>query len=109
MKYKYIFLFFIIFFGFFIIRSYLIAKLEDNTHYNFVIKKIEITPVHSMVFFDSNNNKISPHNFLVGENEDVKVGDKIIKEKNSKVLKIYRKNNNGIYEEHLEIYSNNIL
>ncbi len=54
------------------------------------------------------NKKILFHNFTVTNGDDVKIGDKVVKEKNSKVLKIFRKNKDGVYEKHLEIYSNNI-
>ena len=35
------------------------------------------------------NKKILFHNFTVTNGDDVKIGDKVVKEKNSKVLKIF--------------------
>lgn len=108
MKTKYIFLFFLCFFGFIIIRSYISSKNEDESFYNFVITKIEISPSYDMIFYNKDK-KVLPHNFLIKNNEDIKIGDKIIKEKDSKILKVFRKNKDGVYEKHLEFYSNNII
>jgi hypothetical protein len=84
------------------------SKQEDDLYYNFIVTKIELTPTKSMIFYNKGE-EILFHNFLIGENEDVKIGDKIVKEKDSKVLRIFRKNKDGVYEEHLVIYSNNII
>lgn len=108
MKTKYIFLFFLCFFGIIIIRSYISYKNENELYYNFVITKIEISPSFDMIFYNKDK-KVLPHNFLIKNNEDIKIGDKIIKEKDSKILKVFRKNKDGVYEKHLEFYSNNII
>lgn len=108
MKPKYLFLIFFCFFGFFIIRAYLASKKEDDSYYNFIITKIELTPAYRMILYYGNK-KILFHNFTIMDDEDVKIGDKVVKEKNSKVLKIFRKNKDGVYEKHIEIYSTNII
>jgi len=108
MKPKYIFLFFLCFFGFFFINSYIQSRKEFGTSYDFIITKIELTPTKSMIFYNKNE-QILFHNFLIGENEDVKIGDKVVKEKDSKVLRVFRKNKDGVFEKHLEFYSNNII
>ena len=108
MKNRYFILFFLCFIGFILIRSYRSSKIEDESLYNFVITKIEISPSYDMIFYNKDR-KILPHNFLIKYKEDIKIGDKIIKENNSKVLFIYRKNNEGVYEKHLVFYSNNVI
>jgi hypothetical protein len=84
------------------------AKQEDDLYYNFIITKIELTPTKKMIFYNKGE-EIFFHNFSIGENEDVKIGDKIVKEKDSKVLRIFRKNKDGGYKIYLVIYSNNII
>lgn len=84
------------------------SKKEDSTYYNFVVTKIELTPTYRMILYDKSK-KILFHNFVIMDDEDVKIGDKIVKEKDSKVLRIFRKNKDGVYEENLVIYSNNVI
>ena len=108
MKTKYIFLFFLCFFGFFILRSYNFSRQEFGRRYSFVITRVEISPTYEMIFYNKDE-KIIFANFSIKNNEDIKIGDKIIKEKDSKILSVFRKNKDGIYEKHLEFYSNNII
>ena len=108
MKPKYIFLLFICFFGITIIYSYIQSRKEFRKDYNFIITKIEVTPTKLMIFYNKDE-EIFFNNFKIIYYEDVKIGDKIVKEKDSNVLRVYRKNKDGIFEKHLEFYSNNII
>jgi hypothetical protein len=108
MKIKYIFLLFLSFFLVTIIISYIDSQKELGKAYNFIITKIELTPTKLMIFYNKDE-EVFFNNFRIIYYEDVRIGDKIVKEKNSKVLKIFRKNKDGVYEKHLEFYSNNVI
>ncbi len=108
MKTKYIFFIFLFFFGIITTNSYLQSRKELSSNYNFIITKIELTPTNLMIFYDKDEETLF-HNFKINYDEDIKIGDKIIKEKDSEILRIFRKNKDGVYEKHLEFYSNNII
>ncbi len=80
-----------------LINTFFKSKIENETQYNFVITKIEVTPTNSLVFYDKNK-KISLWNFIVSENEKVNVGDMIYKERRSDYLYVMRKSINGDYK-----------
>jgi hypothetical protein len=90
------------------INTYIKTKSELKCHYNFVIKKIIITPTKSIEVL-SENKKIVFWNYTIMQNEGVKVGDKVFKESNSKNLLILRKNNNGINEMFLKKEPNSLF
>ena len=108
MKPKYIILFFVCFFGIAFLTDYLQTREEFGKSYNFVITKIELAPTYNMILYD-NNEKILFYNFTIMNYEDVKIGDKVVRDKNSNTLRILRKNANGLYVKHLEFYSNNVI
>jgi len=108
MKSKYIFLLFLCFLLVTIVISYIDSEKEFGKDYNFIITKIELTPTKLMIFYNKDE-EVFFNNFRIIYYEDVKIGDKIVKEKGSKILKIFRKNKNGVFKKHLEFYSNNII
>ena len=69
-----------------------------------MITKIKLTPTYY-----NKHKEVLFHNFNLIYYKNVKVGDKVVKEKDSRVLIIYRKNKERIYEKNLVIYSNNLI
>lgn len=91
-----------------LINTYIKTKSELKFSYNFVIKKIIITPTKSIEVL-SENKKITFWNYTIMQNEGVKVGDKVYKESNSRNLLILRKNINGIDEIFLKKEPNSLF
>ena len=81
---------------------------ENNESYNFTISKVEVTPTRSLVLYN-NDKKIELWNFIISENEKVKIGDLIYKEKCSPLLLIKRKNSIGEYEVYSKVNFSGII
>jgi len=90
------------------LNTFVNSRNECRQAYNFVISKIEITPTSTLEFYN-NKEKIVLWNFIIPENEGVEVGDLLYKEKCSKYLYIYKKNDKGEYVVHLKVNSSGIF
>jgi len=75
--------------GYFIF-TYIKSKTEFETAYNFVITDISATPTKSLNFYSSNK-EITLWNYIISENQGLKIGDSICKKENSRDLYVFRK------------------
>jgi hypothetical protein len=85
---------FLIVFAIFVViiltNSYIQAEKVISKKYDIVITKIELSPTNSMIFYNGNE-EINLWGFDIRNYEDVRVGDIVYKEKESKYLYILRK------------------
>jgi hypothetical protein len=100
MKKKYIFpLIFVFIILFIFINTFIKSRNEHKKSYNFIVTKIEKTPTNTLEFYNKKE-KIVFWNFIVSSNNNVEIGDLIIKEECSNFLFIYKKNKKLKYEKH---------
>lgn len=90
------------------LNTFIKSRNEYNKTYKFVITKIEITPTHTIEFYN-NKEKIVLWNYIISENEGVEIGDLLCKKECSKYLYIYRKNDMGVYTVHLKVNPSGIF
>jgi hypothetical protein len=94
MKNKYLFFsILIIGLGVIFVNTFIQSRNEYKKKFDFIITKIEITPTSTLIFYN-NDEKIEFWNYTIMKDEGVIVGDKIVKDRCSEKLFIYKKINN---------------
>ena len=108
MKKRFLIILLIILISSVFINTYYQSKSEYVNKYAFKISKINITPTKSLEVYEKNK-KISFWNFSLRENNNIKVGDYLIKDSCSKFLYIYRKNEHNNDSLYLTLEKNSIF
>lgn len=81
-----------------LINTFIRTKKEFKGKYEFTIKEVEVTPTKQLKFVDMEGKEISLWNYTIMQDQGVKQGDSIYKDKCSYYLYVFKKDNLGRYK-----------